>query len=39
LENLDEKKNFDKTITDIKEEITKAVSDNIKDLLVQLLEK
>jgi hypothetical protein len=26
-------------MTDMKEEITKAVSDNIKDLLVQLLEK
>jgi hypothetical protein len=39
LENLEKKENLDKTMTDMKEEITKVVSDNIKDLLVQLLEK
>jgi len=39
LENLEKKENLDKTMTDMKEEIKKAVSDNIKDLLSQLLEK
>jgi hypothetical protein len=39
LENIEKIEISDKTMTDMEEKITKAVSDNIKDLLIQLLEK
>jgi hypothetical protein len=39
LENVEKIEISDKTMTDMEEKITKAVSDNIKDLLVQILEK
>jgi hypothetical protein len=39
LDNVEKIEISDKKMTDMKEEITKAVSNNIKDLLVQLLEK
>ncbi len=39
LDNLEKKENLAKTMTEMEEKITQAVSDKLKDLLVQILDK